>query len=302
MNRRINYTVTEEYDGKSVKDFLVKMGFSHPVLVQLKKTERSIMRTGEWLYFHSKLSVGDVLDIYIEETSTSENIVPVSMPFDVIYEDEDLIVINKPVGMSIHPSMNHYDNSLANALMDYFQKEDSPFVFRCVNRLDKDTSGLTIIAKNPLSGAILYRQMTKREIKRTYYALVEGHPPTQGTINAKISRAPGSTILRMVDEEGGETACTHFKTLQYYKDSALVECVLETGRTHQIRVHMTHIGHPLLGDYIYNPSNQVFSHHALHAKNLEFLHPITKKELKLSAPFPLEFQNYIQKMSSTDEI
>ncbi len=293
MNRRILHTVPAEFDKKTVKEFLSRFGYSHPVLVQLKKTPNSILRNGEWIYFHTQLNADDKLSVFIEETEVSENIVPSKLTFDIVYEDEDILVVNKPVNMPIHPSMNNYDNSLANALMHYYQSEDSPFVFRCINRLDKDTSGLTVIAKNPLSAAILYRDMTNHKIKRTYYALVEGHTKGNGTIDIGISRAPGSTIMRITDEEHGEKAITHYKTLCSFDTFSLVECHLETGRTHQIRVHMKHIGHPLLGDYIYNPSNQMMNRHALHGGKLDFVHPITKKELSFTAPFPPDFSNQL---------
>ena len=289
MNRQISYTISNNEDGLTVKQFLISKGYSHPVLVQLKKTPRSILLNDEWLYFHSRLSCGDILTINIEETESSPNIVSTYFPLDIIYEDDDIIVINKSANMPIHPSMNNYDNSLANALMYYYRNENSPFVYRCINRLDKDTSGLTVIAKNPLSAAILYREMNQRNIHRTYYALVEGNPPSHGTINEKISRMPGSTIMRCVDNINGETAVTHFKTLKSNGNISLVECRLETGRTHQIRVHMTHIGHPLLGDYLYNPTNHMLSHHALHGGILEFLHPITQEKLCFHAPFEKEF-------------
>lgn len=296
MNRQITYIVPSEFDQRTVKDYLIYLGYSHPVLVQLKKTQNSIIRNNEWIYFHTKLNTQDSITIYIEETASSENIVATPLPIHIVYEDEDILVINKSANMPIHPSMNNYENSLANALMHYYGNAGSPFVFRCVNRLDKDTSGLTLIAKNPLSAAILYRDMTHRKIKRTYYALVQGTPPNVGTINVGISRAPGSTIMRVPDAINGETAITHYKTLQSSADFSLVECTLETGRTHQIRVHMKHIGHPLLGDYIYNPDNHLMSHHALHGGKLEFIHPITKKELMFSAPFPLDFSNQLGKL------
>lgn len=293
MDRQISYVIQEEYTGKTVKDFLLSQGYSHPVLVQLKKTQNSIMRQDEWLYFHSKLHTGDTITIYIEETTQSENIVATNLPIHIVYEDADIIVINKAANMPIHPSMNNYDNSLANALMYYYRTEKSPFVYRCINRLDKDTSGLTVIAKNPLSAAILYRDMTKHRIKRTYYALVSGKTEETGTIDVGISRLSGSAILRFADEKAGERAITHYQTIHSGPDYSIVKCQLETGRTHQIRVHMSHIGHPLLGDYLYNPDNHELPHHALHGGQLDFIHPTEKKEMHFTAPLPDIFKPYI---------
>lgn len=290
MERIITYTAGPMDNGLTIKDFLIKNGFSHSLLVQLKKTPEGVTRNGIWLYFHDKLNTHDRIRVCIEEPKPSAHIEPENIPLDILFEDNDIVVINKGANMPVHPSMNHHSNTLANALAYHYKDMDSPFVFRCINRLDKDTSGLTIVAKNPLSAAILYRDMKNRQIRRVYYAIVEGKTPAEGTINIGISRVPGSTIMRFADPVHGERAVTHFKTIETKETTSLVECVLETGRTHQIRVHFSHIGHPLLGDYIYNPDNRDFSRQALHAGSLTFFHPITKEELQFTAPFPDDFK------------
>jgi 23S rRNA pseudouridine1911/1915/1917 synthase len=172
--------------------------------------------------------------------------------------------------------------------MYYFASQDIPHTFRCVNRLDRDTTGLTMIAKHMLSSAILSRQITNREVHRTYLAIVEGDVPAFGTIDAPIARKSGSTIERIVSEVDGARAVTHFKKIAYQNELSLslIALQLETGRTHQIRVHMQHIGHPLIGDFLYNPESTVMSRQALHSFCLTFPHPITGESVTFYAPLP----------------
>lgn len=291
MERVLEYRITDEDAGKSIKDFLLQRGFSGQNIVELKKTPRSILLNGIWEYVTCKVREEDILHIHIKEDASSEKIPPVDLPFPVIYEDEDILVINKPADMPIHPSLNNYENTLGNAAAYYFSKQKKPFVFRCINRLDRDTTGLTILAKHMVSCSILQNDMTKRKINREYLAIVEGYfEKEEGTVDAPIGRKEGSTIERMVDYEKGEQAVTHYRILEQKEDLALVALRLETGRTHQIRVHMTHIGHPLVGDFLYNPSSKRMLRQALHAWHLTFLHPITQKEMKLEAPFPADMK------------
>lgn len=281
MTRYITYTIKAEDSNKKISSFLTERGFSSQNKTELKKIPQSVCRNGQWAYLNEYLTEGDVLSINIVENVSSPNIVPTSRTFDIVYEDEDIMVINKPAGMPIHPSQNHYEDTLANAVMYYFNHQHIPYVFRCINRLDRDTSGLTILAKHMVSGAILGRMVTNREIHREYLALVEGLTEEEGCINRAIGRVEGSTIARKIDEVHGEHAVTHYRRLFYQQENNVSGLLmwLETGRTHQIRVHMKSIGHPLLGDWIYNPDNYVMSRQALHSYRLTFLHPITKKQM-----------------------
>ena len=199
------------------------------------------------------------------------------------------MVINKPAGMSIHPSMNNYENSLGNALAYYFAMQNKAFIFRCINRLDKDTSGLTIIAKHMVSAGMLSAMVADKKnggIMREYLAIVKGTPtPSQGTINAPIARKEGSILEREINV-AGEIAITHYTTLKNKNGHSLVSLVLETGRTHQIRVHMKHLGYPLIGDYLYNPDMEHINRQALHSHKLKFIHPITKESMEFTAPLP----------------
>lgn len=286
MNRELTYKVTEEEEGMKIGDFLRKKGCSRHVIVHLKKTENGILLNKEWAYVGQVLKANDQLEIRILEEASSEQIVPRQLPLDIIYEDEDLLVINKPADMPIHPSINNYDNTLANALMWYYQEKKEAFVYRCINRLDRDTTGLLIVAKNMLSGGILSDMSKKREIHREYLAIAEGKVPEEGVIDAPIARKEESVIERCVDFEKGDPAVTHYWRMDYRNGYSLVRLKLETGRTHQIRVHMKYLGHPLTGDYLYNPDYRILDHQALHSWKLEFRHPITGEQMHFAAEPP----------------
>lgn len=289
MKREINYTITQREAGMHILDFLKSKGYSHQLITLLKKTNRGIQRNQVWAYVNETLTPGDCLTIIIEETETSK-IPPIAHPLSIVYEDEDILVINKDANMPIHPSLHHYENTLANAVMYYLA--DASFTFRCMNRLDRDTTGLTIVAKNLLAAAVLGQQIKNRTLHRTYLAICSGATSAAGTINAPIARVDGSTIERMVDYEKGEAAITHYRTLSYDADKALslVELQLETGRTHQIRVHMKHIGHPLIGDFLYHPDMEYMARQALHSCALDFVHPITGQKMHLTSPLPRDMK------------
>lgn len=239
MNRIFEYKITPSDVPCTVGEYLKKKGYSRQIIIHLKKTEHGILQNGEWAYVRTPLIPGDVLKITLLEESASEHIIPVPMELDIIYEDEDLLVVNKSFDMPVHPSIHNYDNTLANGMAYYFQQKGETFIFRCINRLDRDTTGLLILAKNALSASILSNDMKARKIHRTYRAVVSGIPiPTSGTMDAPIARKQDSAIERCVDFEKGEPAVTHYHVLETKENLALVELSLETGRTHQIRVHM----------------------------------------------------------------
>ncbi|MBO5302592.1 MAG: RluA family pseudouridine synthase [Lachnospiraceae bacterium] len=300
MKREFTYTITDKEDGISILRFLKNNGYSKNVIKELKKTPEGIHRNGVWTYVNGILHTGDTLHLCLIEDAGSENIVPNAAPLDILYEDDDIFVINKAAGMPTHPSISHYENTLANALAAYNEERNTPMVFRCINRLDMDTSGLTVVAKHMLSSGHLGDDMKARKIHREYLGIAEGLVEDSGTICAPIGRAEGSVIERKVDFANGEHAVTHFKRLKYLPaDSpecsgsknglSLVSFLLETGRTHQIRVHMKHIGHPLIGDFLYNPANQLMTRQALHAWHLTFSHPINGEKMTFEAPVPDDF-------------
>lgn len=291
MNRTIDYIIDKENEGLRIELYLKRRGYSHQNLVTIKHMPESILLNGKFSYMNQKLSAGDRLTVKISETKSSEKIPPIHLPLSIVYEDEDIIVINKPAGMPIHPSLNNYTNSMANALAWYYEEQGKPFIFRCCNRLDRDTSGLTVVSKHLVSGNILSSMVSRREFHREYLAIVRGHvTPESGTINAPLARKPGTIIERAVDWEHGETAITHYKVVDQKNGHSLVSLKLETGRTHQIRIHMKYLGYPLVGDYLYNPDMEYISRQALHSHKIAFTHPITGEPMEFTVPLPEDMQ------------
>ena len=287
MNRTLTYKINSEYAGYSIDKYLKAHGYSSANITAIKKMPNNVVIDGEWVHMNRKLQAGEILTVNISEDDSSEKIPPVKMDLDIVYEDEDIIVINKPAGLPIHPSLNHYEDSLANGLAYYYEVQNKPFIFRCANRLDKNTSGLTVIAKHLVSGNILSTMVKNREFHREYYAIVRGHlDEPEGTIDAPIGRVDDSIITRQVDFENGERAITHYKVIEEKKGHSLISIHLETGRTHQIRVHFKYFGHPLIGDHLYNPDFEYMTRQALHSHKISFIHPITKKAMEFIAPLP----------------
>lgn len=295
MNRNIDYIIDEDSSGLRVEQFLRRKRYSGQNLSEIKRMPKSILVNGVHYYMRQELSTGDHLQVRICETQNSEKIPPTKLPLDIVYEDEDLLVLNKPAGMPIHPSLNNYTNSIANALAYYFQSQGKPFIFRCCNRLDRDTSGLTIVSKHLVSGSILSDMTKYREVHREYLAIARGSvTPSEGTICAPLGRKEGTIIERTVDWEHGEEAATHYKLVKEANGHSLVSLRLETGRTHQIRIHMKYLGYPLIGDYLYNPDMEYMTRQALHSHHMEFPHPITGEHMSFTAPLPEDMARVMQ--------
>lgn len=291
MQRIITYTISPKDSGISILSFLRNNGFSKHILTTMKRADHAILLNGQPTFAKTALREQDVLCILVpEETGSEESILPVKMSLDILYEDEDILVLNKPADMPVHPSAGNYENTLANGVAWYYRQQGETFVYRCINRLDRDTTGVLVLAKNPLSGALLSTQMKQRRIHRTYLALTDGIPPEKGTVCAPIARVNDSVITREVNFERSEPAVTHYERLAVSNGYALVELHLETGRTHQIRVHMNYIGCPLPGDFLYHPVFDRIGRQALHSFQLEFEHPITKEPLRFLAPVPEDFR------------
>ncbi len=286
MNRILSYLITAADAGHSIEFFLSKRGYSSKLLSHLRSYPTGIFLNGSQAYTTRILTESDKLVISIHEFPTSEKLIATELPLSIIYEDDDIAVINKPSHMPVHPSLGNYTNTLANACAWHYRNEATPFIFRAVNRLDRDTTGLVLLAKNPLSAAVLYPQTATKAIHRTYLAAAVGETPEYGTVDAPIARLDGSTIERCVNFSHGDRAVTHFKRLFFEDNLSLVELILETGRTHQIRVHMKHLGYPLPGDFLYYPDTSRIQRQALHSWKLEMKHPVNGEQLSFTAPIP----------------
>ena len=293
MKRIFTYTIPSDFDGQTLQAFLKSEQYSSQIITHLKRTENGILLNGVWGRVRDILHTDDTLTITLIETESSENIVPSNLPLNIVYEDEDLLIINKAADTPIHPSQGNYENTLANAVAYYYSQKNESYVYRCINRLDRDTTGLLILAKHMYSASLLSNMVQERQIHREYLAVATGMVPESGTIEAPIGRVDGSTIERQIDEEHGDYACTHFKRLDYQKGFSLVSLKLATGRTHQIRVHMKHLGHPLPGDFLYNPDYSVIQRQALHSHRLVFEHPISHKKMEFTAPLPEDMNSIL---------
>ena len=249
-----------------------------------------------------KLAVGDVVTIEPEKPKKID-LVPENIPLDIVYEDDDVIVVNKPQGIVVHPAPGHPDHTLVNALLYHSPLSTINGEFRpgIVHRIDKDTSGLLMVAKNDMAHRSLAAQLKAKTNEREYVALVHGViKEDQGTIDAPLGRSPKDRKKQAVVADGRH-AVTHFKVLKRYQHYTLVSCRLETGRTHQIRVHMKYIGHPLAGDPLYGPRKTLPGNgQYLHARLLGFKHPRTGKQLTFTAPLPSYFQKMLDKLDKID--
>lgn len=299
MVRRLRYKIEKQHHGKSIGMFLKEKEFSRAVLIELKKENTGITKNGMHAGVNERLEAGDTLELCLTEQGYSENIVPKYCVLDILYEDEDVLIVNKPYDTPIHPSINNYDNTLANAVMYYFKQQNMPYPFRCINRLDRDTTGVTLIAKNLISASILSKRVEEQQLSKTYIAFVEGMIKEEGTIDLPIGRMEGSIIKRTIDEKEGKRAVTHYRRLQVLdvegKAVSVVALQLETGRTHQIRVHMASIGHPLLGDFLYNENNHMLNRQALHVAECTFNHPISGEYMKITAPLPKDMEGLLNR-------
>ncbi len=281
MERVLSYVIEQSWQGKDIKIYLLKkVNISSVLLKKLKTYDDGITVNGVHQNVNYVLSKGDELKIVLREGS-SEGIVPKEQNFEIVYEDEDIMIVNKPHGLPTHPSIGNYENTLANGLMYYFMQKGEDRVFRAVNRLDRDTSGLMCIAKNSYAHHILSKQIQEGTLKREYLALVMGDLSEEGTLNAPIARSKEGIIKREVSKSG-QTAITHYKSIHRFGKTTLIGLHLETGRTHQIRVHMAHLGYPLVGDWLYGEEIEQIGRYLLHSAYIELIHPVTGERLRFS--------------------
>ena len=298
---KFEYTVTKEDEGVPVKGLLrTKFSFSSRLLTKLKY-QHLVFLNGEEVAGWITPQIGDILSIKLPEEKS--DFPAEDIPIYPVFEDDDLLILNKQPGVIVHPTKGHPLHTIANGLMKYMQDTGQTFKIRFVNRLDMDTTGLLIVAKNSHSQDDLTKQMKANTIEKRYIAIVNGIVKEDAfTIDLPIGRPDPENVARGVMLEGGYPSVTHVKVLESFpkgKGYTMVEQLLETGRTHQIRVHMSHIGYPLVGDYLYGgEAPWLLDRQALHAYKLSFNHPVTGKRLTVEAPLPHDIQEVIKKIKS----
>lgn len=297
------YNVVKENSGERIDKFIChEMQDKSRSYIQGLIENEEVLVNGKNIKSNYKVKENDIITLNIHKPKEL-NIIPQNIPIDILYEDSDVVVINKPKGMVVHPAPGNYENTLVNALLYHCTDLSSiNGIIRpgIVHRIDKDTTGILVVAKNDESHNFLSKQLKDHSMTREYYALVEGRiKDEEGIIDKPIGRNKKDR-LKMGIVPDGKRAVTHYKVLEVYKSSTLVKCVLETGRTHQIRVHMASIGHPLVGDTVYGFKKQKYKVQGqmLHARTLGFIHPRTKKYMEFSKELPEEFKNLLNKIRS----
>ena len=283
MGRIIKYTVPEEYNGKKVISFLRgNAGISSRLLKALKRIENGITLNGEHIRTVDILHTGDILAVDIP--CPDSEIQPIKMPLDILYEDDDLIIINKDPFIACHPTHNHQGDTLANALAFYLQSKGKTSVFRAVGRLDKGTSGIVICALNKHAAALV-----PKTVEKEYLAIIPARLPEAGTIDAPIYRPDPMKTLRAVGDSG-DRAVTHWAVVKQNDTATLARIRLETGRTHQLRVHFASLGFPLVGDSMYGKDEKKIGHQLLHCAKITFTHPVSGEKITVEAPMPEDMQ------------
>lgn len=269
---------------------------SDRLLLKLKRNQK-IFLNGQKVFVNNPVTINDTVLVDLDFKEETENIVPTKMNLNILYEDDAFLIIDKPFGIPVHPSILHFEDSLSNGVKFYFNSINLNKKIRPVNRLDKDTSGIVIFAKNEYVQEALIRQMKTNDFKKEYLSILEGYLENKsGTINAPIARKSGSIIEREINING-ESAITHYELIKTFikdgKELSLVRFILETGRTHQLRLHSKYISHPILGDSLYGNSSNLISRQALHAYKISCIHPISKEKMCLETALPEDINKII---------
>lgn len=299
MSRRLELPIGPELAGIKVDTLLRRhLGLSGTVIRRIKWLPDGILVDGRRVNTRYLPQAGETLSVRLSDPERRSGIVPAPGPLDILYEDGDLVVLNKAPGVAVHPGPGHFDDTIGNFLLYYYDTKGEEGDFHPVHRLDRGTSGLLVAAKHPHAQELLKRQIHTQEFQRTYLAVCVGTPsPPCGQIEAPIGAKEGSLIKQEVRPDG-KAAKTHYEMLRRFGPYTLLRLTLETGRTHQIRVHMSYLGHPLAGDFLYGEElPTILSRPALHSAELSFCHPITKKQMKFTQPMPPDMRNLLQAFS-----
>ncbi|MBM6896561.1 RluA family pseudouridine synthase [Pseudoflavonifractor capillosus] len=285
--RYLQIPIGEELHGQEVNTILRRtLHLSGTVLRRIKWLDDGITVDGKRVTVRHRVQVGEVLSVRLTDPVSTSGTVPTPGPLDIVWEDEDVVVVNKAPGVLVHPGHGHFSDTLGNFLMYHYQQTGQECDFHPVHRLDKGTSGLLVVAKHPHAQEQLKQQLHTPQFRRVYLAICDGLPPApSGTIDAPIGLAPDSRARTVCPQ--GQSARTHYRVVSAWEGHSLVELTLDTGRTHQIRVHMAHIGCPLTGDFLYGQEQpDKIARPALHSHQLSFTHPITGEPLAFTQPLP----------------
>ena len=289
---KLEYIVNDLTKYETIKQVLKEeFSISERLIIKLKNSKQ-IYLNNEFTHINKKLQIEDIICADLDFEETCDNIVPIKMKLDILYEDDGILIIDKPPFTPVHPSMDHYEDSLSNGVKYYFNTIGLKRKIRPVNRLDKNTSGIVIFAKNEYIQECLIKQMKASSFVKEYVALVEGIIKKEQIIDAPIARKQDSIIERCVDING-DSAITVIKPLKTLDNYSLIKCILKTGRTHQIRVHTSCVGHPILGDDLYGKKSERINRQALHAYKISFLHPINKNKIGIEAKIPKDIEELI---------
>lgn len=299
MSKELRFEIKKEEEDKKLRQYLHDVANLSSRLIKDASRNQRVRVNGSIARMNYVVKSGDIITFEVSKEE-SQNVEPEKMDLDILYEDEDVIVVNKPAGMVVHPTKSYYMGTLANGLLYHFRENGESCIVRLVSRLDMDTSGIILVAKNQYAHMALARDMVEKqdEFEKSYIAVIHGHlKDEKGTIDLPIYKSPEEPIKRIVDEKG-QRSITHYELLERYKDADMVRLILETGRTHQIRVHLSHLDHPIYGDSLYGIEDDsvYIDRQALHATKLVFPHPRSGKLISLQAELPSDINELMNKL------